>query len=364
MSGNDIDSGRWRVNIEVVDPWGACLGAPSEYSGGRPRTHPYNSSSAGWSNTIPYRWFFTINRQNADENAYHIEHQWIIDFGDLISDYVRRCYNLSDDIEINTSDAWYEYRRAWLSNHGFAINSGTGWTFETEAEALEYVDTLENPDSIVTFSSGDILFEATWRQSLGDGWLDKSAVFKYTGDDIALYTINDFINFYALALGVTPEEIPIEYEYDPRDDFDTPDPDGPPALDCSPSQIARVYNDDYHRPARDRYMCITAHPVDSNIDTVIDNVTVTTIDEDIDISVPTTMVENGVGSITISDAGNINMRNDGGTFFLNEFGNVGFYASGDASLTAESQVQLGSGGTTFNVDSNGLNMRDSTGTVS
>ena len=77
-----------------------------------------------------------------------------------------------------------------------------------------------------------------------------------------------------------------------------------------------------------------------------------------------TMLENGGGSVTVSDNGNISMLNDGGTFFLNEFGNVGFYAAGDASLTAESQVQLGSGGTTFNVDSNGLNMRDSTGTVS
>ena len=58
------------------------------------------------------------------------------------------------------------------------------------------------------------------------------------------------------------------------------------------------------------------------------------------------------------------MSNDGGSFFLNEFGNAGFYASGDASLTADNQVQLGVGGTTLTIGSDGFTFRDSTGTVS
>ena len=62
------------------------------------------------------------------------------------------------------------------------------------------------------------------------------------------------------------------------------------------------------------------------------------------------MIENGDGSVTIHDNGNIIMSNDGGTFFLNEFGNVGFYANNDASLTANAQVQLGVGGTSVTVE--------------
>ena len=362
MSGNDL-TGTWRVNIEVVDPWGVCVGPPPSRSS---RYSPYRSAYAVWDDDTPWLWYFFTARENVDgEGYFYREHQWTINLADLISDHVRRCYNLSDDIEINTPESsWYDWRYHWIRNHdGRAMYSGTNFIFETEAEALEYVDTLENPSPEITFSSGDILFESNWRQPLGDGWLDKRAVFKYTGDDVVLYTINDFINFYALPLGVTPEEIPIEYEYDPRDELDNPDPDGPPALDCSPSQIARVYNYDGTRSRRDRYMCITEHPIDSNIDTVIDNVPVTTIDEDIDISVPTTMIENGPGSVTISDNGNILMLNEGGTFFLNEFGNVGFYANGDASLTADNQVQLGVGQNSVTVENGSLTIRDETGSA-
>ena len=75
------------------------------------------------------------------------------------------------------------------------------------------------------------------------------------------------------------------------------------------------------------------------------------------------MLENGDGSVTVSDNGNITMLNDGGTFFLNEFGNAGFFANGDASLTANTQVQLGVGGTTFDVN-NTFTFRDDTGVAS
>ena len=75
------------------------------------------------------------------------------------------------------------------------------------------------------------------------------------------------------------------------------------------------------------------------------NLTITTVVTDGDP--PLTSLENGDGSIVISDDGNVSMRNDGGTLFLNEFGNAGLYANNDASLTADNQVQLGVGGTTL-----------------
>ena len=58
------------------------------------------------------------------------------------------------------------------------------------------------------------------------------------------------------------------------------------------------------------------------------------------------------------------MRNDGGVFFVNEYGAAGFYATEDASLTADNRVQLGVGRTTLTVDNDGFTFRDSTGTVS
>ena len=75
------------------------------------------------------------------------------------------------------------------------------------------------------------------------------------------------------------------------------------------------------------------------------------------------MIENGDGAVTIHDNGNIIMSNDGGTFFLNEFGNVGFYANNDASLTANTQVQLGVGGTSVTVENDCFTFRDGTGNV-
>ena len=68
-------------------------------------------------------------------------------------------------------------------------------------------------------------------------------------------------------------------------------------------------------------------------------------------------------SITVADNGNINMSNDGGAFFLNEFGNVGFYANGDASLTSDNQVQLGVGQNSVTVENGSLTIRDETGSA-
>ena len=56
-----------------------------------------------------------------------------------------------------------------------------------------------------------------------------------------------------------------------------------------------------------------------------------------------TRLENGSGVIEIEDSGNINMRNDGGVFYLNEYYNAGFFAEGDVSLTADQTVMIAAG---------------------
>ena len=324
------------VDTKVINPWGICIGEP---------TFKYN-----------YNFIF---RADVDDpiTGGRSNYQFQIDINTPVSDYVRRVYNLPDDTYVDVDAirrtvsefGGVTYPRSWGFINREDGRLRTAEAFSTEAEALEYVDTLGNPDPIITIPHyGDepepILFTAYWEQEIDGIMVFRSADLRYTGDQVILYTINDLVNFLASFFGVTPEEVPVQY---------TGPELGEPSLDCETYLKATIVEVDG-----------PSSPIEIDIDftggSIPGDVTVTVVDGD----PPLTELENGAGSVTISDAGNINMRNDGGTFFLNEFGNVGFYASGDASLTAESQVQLGSGGTTFNVDSNGLNMRDSTGTVS
>ena len=326
------------VSTDVVNPAGICL----EFSGGEDYTPYVSRITSRSSDDRLWVGFTSYHGTNAsDGNAYWV-HNFTVRIEDLVKDHIRRAYNLSDDIEIVAefdSSAW---RRSSITEV-----RGTQQTFETEAEALEYVDTLGNPESVLTIPHRIYtdLVRATWRQEIDGVFINRSTELNYTGDLVELYTINDVINFFALFFEVTPEDVIVEHH--------SPVGADRPSVDCEPYIKATVVDIDG-----------PGDTVEIDIDftggSIPGDVTVTVVDGD----PPLTELENGAGSVTISDAGNINMRNDGGTFFLNEFGNVGFYASGDASLTAESQVQLGSGGTTFNVDSNGLNMRDSTGTVS
>ena len=324
------------VDTKVINPWGICIGEP---------TFKYN-----------YNFIF---RADVDDpiTGGRSNYQFQIDINTPVSDYVRRVYNLPDDTYVDVDAirrtvsefGGVTYPRSWGFINREDGRLRTAEAFSTEAEALEYVDTLGNPDPIITIPHyGDepepILFTAYWEQEIDGIMVFRSADLRYTGDQVILYTINDLVNFLASFFGVTPEEVPVQY---------TGPELGEPSLDCETYLKATIVEVDG-----------PSSPIEIDIDftggSIPGDVTVTVVDGD----PPLTELENGAGSVTISDSGNINMRNDGGTFFLNEFGNVGFYASGDASLTAESQVQLGSGGTTFNVDSNGLNMRDSTGTVS
>ena len=288
----------YAVITKTINPYGICLeegedGARYWHASG---THDFDTSR------------FIFRASNID----YAQHLFSIEVEDLVSDYIRRIYNLSDDITIIT---WFSTPRTWRRD---TIYSAIQRTFETEAEVSEYVDGLGNPIPIATFSNNASLFGASWSEEIDGFTIRRSAVLNYTGDDtVTLYTINDLVNFLALFFGITTEEVPLEYTYDPDNRIDSSDPDSPPSIDCEPHWRATII--DINGPAG---------PVEIDIDftggSIPGDVTVTTIDGD----PPLTSLENGNGSVTVSDNGNINMSNDGGTFYLNEFGNAGFYANG------------------------------------
>ena len=332
------------LNQEVINPYGICLGEDL------PREHYNPYVSATHSSTLSRTTFAAY--QGLEPHHSSIPDRaptflWSIFYREVVENYVRRVYNLSDDIEISSSfGARYNNRNSSIYQQ----------PFETEAEAVEYAENLNGPSSLFSLRHNSTHFTATWREQYDGVWVDRQADLRYTGDDVELYTINDYINFWASFFEITPEEFRnTAVHYSVSSQVTDPDQYPEPALDCEPYIKATIV--DVNGPTG-------AIEIDVHFDgsSISDDVTVTVIDGDPVIS--NTMIENGDGSVTIADNGNINMSNDGGTFYLNEFGNVGFYANGDASLTADNQVQLGVGGTTLTIDSDGFTFRDSTGTVS
>ena len=312
-----------------MNPAGICLG--EEFSGEDYIPYiNYGSASAG-----DFLYFLAFLGTGSDDQHTHYLR---IPVGDLIEDYIRRVYNLSDDIEINPSINTFAWRVGTLQ--------GSQQTFETEAEALEYVDSLGNPQALYSIPNSStrpdrrILFQASWRQEIDGVLINRNVDLRYTGDPFNLYTINDIVNFLALFFEVTTEEVLDKVVYSLS--RSAPDNTPEPSYDC------------------ETYLKATVVDVDGPGDTIeidinftgssIGDVTVTTIDGD----PPLTSLENGVGSITISDDGNINMSNDGGSFYLNEFGHSGMYANGDVSLTAGQTAQLGVGSHSLSVVSDGF----------
>ena len=332
------------VSTDVVNPAGICL----EFSGGEDYTPYVSRITSRSSDDRLWVGFTSYHGTNAsDGNAYWV-HNFTVRIEDLVKDHIRRAYNLSDDIEIVAefdSSAW---RRSSITEV-----RGTQQTFETEAEALEYVDTLGNPEPSMRIPGVDrstgALFRTSWRQEIDGVWINRNANLTYTGEQVVIYTINDLINFLALFFGITPEEVPVVYSLQsgPVVPQDTPEP----SINCETYLKATIVDVDGLGEAIEIDIDFTGSS--------IGDVTVTIIDGD----PPSTSLENGDGSITISDNGNILMLNDGGTFFLNEFGNVGFYANGDASLTADNQVQLGVGQNSVTVENGSLTIRDETGSA-
>ena len=327
------------VDVEVINPFGVCLGpnlTSDEYT--------------PWALYMPGTTWFQFYFSNQD--GYHA-YRW--EFRPILDDYIRMTYNLPDDTRIlsQLGPVFQSNRRTNDVRTDIEQRS-----FDTEEEAIEYAESL-TVEPATTLENDDILFDVNWTETIGGVGIDRQAIIRHVGDTVVLYTLADVQNYFET---IFDREYDIVYQYRGRDangnQLVVENEEGLeeywPGVGCQPWIRTRIVN-----VQGGTTNTITFQPDFSTIPDP-NNVTVTIIDGD-----PVEYrLSNGDGIIEVSDSGNINMRNDGGTFFLNEFGNVGFYASGDASLTAESQVQLGSGGTTFNVDSNGLNMRDSTGTVS
>ena len=330
------------VSTDIVNPAGICLG--EEFAG--EDYIPYVTART-WetSNLLNFRTY--LGTYFEDSNREDYTHSISITTTDLVGDYIRRVYNLSDDIEVNPNIVYYAWSRVDLQ--------GSQQTFETETEALEYVDTLGSPPviyAIPNYPGRNTLFQPSWRQEIDGVLINRTVDLEYTGDPVNLYTINDVVNFLALFLEITPEEVWGEVTYLLRSTApqDTPKP----AYDCGTYLKATVVDVDG-----------PIGPIEIDIDftgdSIPSDVTVTVVDGDPDLIL--TEIANGDGAVTVHDNGNIIMSNDGGTFFLNEFGNVGFYANNDASLTANTQVQLGVGGTSITVENDCFTFRDGTGNV-
>ena len=337
----------WIVSSVIENPVGLCLDADNGYEAIDYKPYVRFLDERTNRGMISFNIYPGIEAENGARSwRYRIS----ISLWNIARNYIRRTYDLPEDTFVGINFPGYQ-------DSSF---QGQDREFDTEAEALEFANNINDLNSVGTQRDERVLFSAEFSQVIDGVLVERNVFIRHSGETVTLYTIDDIFNYWTTTLGAPRSDLTIEYAY--RDiEGGTGQLEGEEALafwpesGCTPRSVVSIVNTE---GGPGNTILIDPDFTPQTLDP--DNVTVTIIDGD----PPLTELENGPGSVTISDSGNINMRNDGGTFFLNEFGNVGFYASGDASLTAESQVQLGSGGTTFNVDSNGLNMRDSTGTVS
>ena len=316
----------YAVSTEIINPFGICLGEVDA-----PDYAPYATihMSAQTNRAAFHTGLGTYINGSAGST-----HFVTLDVGTMIEDYIRRVYELSDDVVLDVTLNYSAWRLV-----GTRRFEGTQQTFETEAEALEYVDTLGNPEPIWTWprytsNTSQSLATVGWRQEIDGVFIDRNVDLIYTGDQVSLYTISDLVNFLALFLEVTPEEVwnAITYELNSNITQDIPEP----SYDCEPYIKATVVDIDG-----------PGNTIEIDIDftgSSIGDVTVTVIDGDSDAPIVTNRLENGSGVIEIADSGNISMRNDGGTFYLNEYYNAGFFAEGDVSLTADQTVMIAAGG--------------------
>ena len=341
----------WRLTSEIENPLGICL---NEETGYYTQDHvPYIEYRYDWDggaiNNSMYVIFDIYPGVNDPWGRPVIKHRISFNFIEAARDYIRRKYDLPEDEYI-----WIEYSLPPRTVRGFGAD---GWS--SEEVVTEWVN--ENLETyshrpIASYRAGgtggiqgyDGIFSARW----GRGNQERYGNHRYTGDvDIELNTLDDFLNFYAEQLGTTRDQFDMEYTYWADDGqqstgqiaFET----YWPGTGCTPKITAYIW-DDANLEAGCRTILLDLdysfkYPVVANL----------TLNK----------IAAGDGSVTVGDNGNINMRNDGGVFFLNEFGNVGFFANGDASLSANTQVQLGVGATALTVENNCFTFRDTTGNV-
>ena len=251
-------------------------------------------------------------------------------------------------------------------NIGRYDSIGETLEFDTEEEARAYVDNLGPPPAILTLTDGKLLWSITIVQYIDGVRIVRDVEMRHSGDDVAFYTHRDWINYVSTLLELDSSNfidngILRSYIHRPDDWVDGDDAirSGSRATDTIPWQHFHDYfpGDDCIPSRR-----IKIIELDGGLEDVIEvdldytpipaptDVNITVVDGD----PPAHRIENGTGSIIISDDGRIDMSNDGGSLYLNEFGHAGMYANGDVSLTAGQTAQLGVGSHSLSVVSDGF----------
>ena len=176
----------YTVSTEIINPWGICVGElnPEDYNPYATWRLSHNSGSGQHAAVFSFESYHGTYRYPQYQITDDYMHRFTVSLRRLILDYVRRVYNVPDDIDIVVSSN-SDYQPGVERFH-----RGTQQTFETKAEALEYVDGLGNPEPIITISNS-VLFNATWQQQIEGAFIDRAAELNYTGDPVTLYTINN-----------------------------------------------------------------------------------------------------------------------------------------------------------------------------
>ena len=315
----------WVVDVETIAPFGYCNWSLDE-SVYKPRCalqYPRTQSNT-YDGEVYGQEQFLFNFYQGEQQALTLQmyyHQGVYD-------WIRRTYDLpellDEDITIDHEifpDPTYQFIVHRYSSGSNVVSTTAQERFETEAEAIEYAEGMHVLKPLITFNDGDYLFRASFRQEIEGVYVTRTVGIQHSGDPIEIYTARDLENYYANA--ADPEN---QYYSEDQTFFTEQygaDLDWLADANCETSLNITVFNVDTLVSS-----VITVEP-DYNVPGPGD-LTLTIVDGD--PVVPTTMIENGPGSVTISDNDNILMLNEGGTFFLNEFGNVGFYANGDACL--------------------------------
>ena len=337
----------WIVSSQIENPYGICLSADNGYE-----EIDYKPYTQFWDYGLGELWIEVVPGVGSYPRA---RYELRVNFVDQCRDYIRRTYNLPDDTNVSIYD----------SPIGNGLNrynqQGVAEEFDTEAEALEYANSYD-PFRYGRWRmfDGGVIFKAEFREQVSGVWFTRLVDFVYSGENITLYYLDDVINWYAAALGVSRDSFKYRYDYYPPDGGNSLTGDEAeaqwPGTGCIPRSTLTIIDSENTGSIPDEtYVSLDFTPQIPDTS----GITITVVDGD-----PTSKeLINGDGSITIADNGNILMLNNGGTFFLNEFGNVGFYANGDASLTADNQVQLGVGQNSVTVENGSLTIRDSSGSA-
>ena len=326
----------WLVDVETKRHWGLCdFDRDVDTSSNKPYafcTYPDSSDRD------EYRFIFSWRRDLGQQ--YESGTVYEMDLEDSILTWTRQTYDLPGNTDITID------KGVIAGRHGFDVGTNrVQERFETEAEAIEFAES-QRPTPIITFNDGDYLLRASFRQEISGVWINRTVGLQHVGDPFEINTITDLENYYASAMGIDTPFVIYGLSGTDRDAVEG-------GLGCGQYLDITILNVDTHVSST-----ITVEP---DFQSLPDSPSITIIDGDPVVSA--TMLENGPGSVTVSDNGNTLMLNDGGTFFLNEFGNVGFFANGDASLTANNQVQLGVGQNSVTVENGSLTIRDETGSA-